>query len=298
MHANRIKYSLLDYQEKLRNGYQRLGLICKNIETNKRYIFRPVPSCPWLPEGRKKYFSKIYNRSKNLLNIKKYSFCTLTYSTSLYTPEAAALRIKKDIDKFFKRLEYRKSKPQYFYVIEVTNNLMVHIHIIFQGYVHKSKISASWKAVTGCTAIRIQGIDYQKALYYCFKYLTKSKKQNQDKWAFIFKNIDRIWSCSRKFFGKATPEAKKWILECFFVDLYQYSWAFFKDPSIDTKSRTISESESKDLISGFICDNCVISLSPQVSDCLVNPVPYERTMREKHDKQLLAFSKDGWEFSL
>ncbi len=298
MHANRLKYSLLDYQVKLRNGYQRLGLICKNTETNKSYIFRPVPSCPWLPEGRKKYFSKVYNRSKNLLYLKKFSFCTLTYDTNLFTPENACSRIKKDIDKFFKRLDYRNSKPEYFYVIELTNQLMPHVHIIFQGYVHKTKIYSSWKGVTGCTAVKIQGIDYKKALYYCFKYLTKSKKQNHDKWCFIFKNISRIWTCSRKFFGKATAENSKWLLVCFFIDKYAYAWNFFVNPEVDTKSRCISESESKDLISGFICDDCVISLSPTKSDCLIKPVPYERCMREKFDKQQQLFSETGWEFSL
>jgi len=179
--------------EKVRNGYRNLGLICTHTSEGKIFIFRPVPSCPWLPESRSKYFSKIYNRSKNLLYNKKYSFCTLTYDAGIYSPGDAAARVKKDIDHFFKRLDYRGSKPEYFYVIEVTDKLMVHVHIIFAGYVHKSKIFVSWFSVTGCTAVRIQGLDYKKALQYCLKYLSKAKKQNQDKWSFIFKNIDRIW---------------------------------------------------------------------------------------------------------
>ena len=62
MHQNRQIYTLSEYQKKLRNSYKKLGLYLRENETNKIFIFRPVPNCPWLPESRKKYFRKLRTR--------------------------------------------------------------------------------------------------------------------------------------------------------------------------------------------------------------------------------------------
>jgi len=208
MHSNRSTYTLKEYQKKLRKNSKNLGICCENLQTGNFILFHPIPSCPWLPESRKKYFKKLYSRCHSLKTTKKFSFCTLTYSSRFYTPEQAALRIKSDLDKFFKRLNYRNSKPEYFYVIELTDKLMVHIHLIFAGYVHKKKIFKSWNKVTKSISIRIKSLPYKTAVFYCMKYLTNSKKQNDEKWSFIFKNIDRIWTSSRKFF-KDNPDFEK-----------------------------------------------------------------------------------------
>ena len=261
MHWNRMLYTLPEYQEKLRNGYHKLGLLCQNKKDSKIYIFRPVPSTPWLPEGRKKYFSKLYNRSKNLTYNKKYSFCTLTYSTRLYTPVQAAHRVKADIDKFFKRLNYRKSKPQYFYVIELTKKYMVHVHIIFQGYVHKAKIFLSWSLVTGCTAVKIQHIPYQKALFYCLKYLRKSKKQDESKWGFLFSHVSRLWTCSRKFFQPLLPKDSEWFVHAFFRDPGLFTYHFFDKFQEESKSRELSKFEFHNLLYSLIFSDDIFMLN-------------------------------------
>lgn len=209
MHANRILYSLPEYQGILRNRSLNLGIVCENTATGNFLIFHPIPATPWLPEGRKKYFRKLYARAKRLNPNKKFSFCTLTYSSRRYTPEQAAKRVKHDLDKFFKRLNYRKSKPQYFYVIELTEKKMVHIHLIFDRFVHKRKIFKSWFKVTGSTAIKIKALAYKNAINYMLKYLTKAKKMPENYFEFLFKNIDRLWTASRQFFAKEDPDKEK-----------------------------------------------------------------------------------------
>jgi len=201
MHQNRSRYSFAEYQAKLRNGYKNLGIVCQHHETGDCIIFRPIPNCPWLPESRKKYFGKIKNRLEGLPSDHKYTFCTLTYGTRFYTPKKAASLVKHHIDLFFKRLYYRKNKPEYFYVIELTDNLMVHVHLIFDRYIHWRKIRKSWYAVTRNSVTDIRHLPGKQAFYYAIKYLTQCKKQSKGKWQFIFHNIDRVWSASRHFWG-------------------------------------------------------------------------------------------------
>lgn len=216
MHRNRSLYSLPEYQKIIRGRYHRLGLVCENSSEGNFKIFRPVPATPWIPEGRRKYFRKIRSRFDDVNNNNNYSFCTLTYSHRFHTPTAAALRVKSDIDKFFKRLDYRNSRPEYFYVIEVTDKFMVHVHLIFDRYVHKKKIFRSWNKITNSICIKIKHLPSKQAFYYCTKYLSDALKQNDDKWGFIFSHIDRIWTCSRKFFSRCDP-AGSFFKFCFLI---------------------------------------------------------------------------------
>lgn len=202
MHQNRSIYTLPEYQKIIRGRYHRLGLVCENNKTGTFKIFRPVPATPWIPEGRKKYFRKLRSRLNKVRYNHHFTFCTLTYDNKLYSPSAVAARIKHDIDLFFKRLDYHDKRPEYFYVVELTDNFYPHIHLIFDRYIHKSKINASWSNVTASPSTKIQHIPYKSAFYYCTKYLSDSLKQAEGKWSFIFSHIDRIWTCSRKFFDR------------------------------------------------------------------------------------------------
>ena len=201
MHSNRSQYTLTQYQRKLRRNYESLGLVCENTQNGTFKIFRPVPATPWLPEGRRKYFRKLRSRFNGLGNINNYTFCTLTYSSNLYSPVNAAALVKHHIDLFFKKLDYWDKRPQYFYVIELTDKMMVHIHLIFDRYIHKSKIHQSWKSITGCICTKIKHLPHKQAFYYCTKYLSDALKQAEGKWSFLFKHIDRIWTSSRNFFS-------------------------------------------------------------------------------------------------
>jgi len=210
MHENRITHTLPSYQAKLRRNYMNLGILIYNQSLEKAIIIRPIPASVWLEESRPRYFKKLQLKAKYINKSKHFTFCTLTYSNKRYSPIEAAKRVKHDIDLFFKRLDYRNSKPEYFYVIELTDNMMVHIHLIFDRYVHKSKLWMSWFKVTGSISIKIKHKALGAAIDYCLKYLRKSQNQSVEKWAFIFKNVDRIWTSSRKFFGTVKNDPSEW----------------------------------------------------------------------------------------
>jgi hypothetical protein len=248
MHKNRTLYTYPEYQSKVRGNYLSLGLICQNTVSGKSYIFRPVPCCAWIPEGRKKYYNRLYKRSKMISASKKFTFCTLTYDTKLYSAVEVSKRIKSDIDKFFKRLDYRKSKPEYFYVIELTDQYYCHIHLIFDRYIHKSKIHASWFAVTGSISTKIKSMPYKQALFYCMKYVTRAKKQSEDKFGFLFSHVDRLWSCSRKFFIKPVEDIKKWFAIAFFRDDFSFLYSGNVWTSGEMQSRALTDFEIKDLV--------------------------------------------------
>ncbi len=241
MHANRILYTLPQYQSILRERYNAYGCLIYNKREKKFHAIKPIPKTPFLPEGRKRYFSQLYNKTRYLNKAKKYTFCTLTYSATKYTPSEAAERIKHDLDLFFKRLNYRKSKPEYFYVIELTKQFMVHVHLIFDRYVHKKKIFKSWFKVTGCTATKIKNAGFKNAMQYVTKYITKSKKMKEDYWGFIFGNIDRIWTSSRNFFSKNPNEEKNIIGIGFGSNILGHFIRFFDNFEKDTISEEMGD---------------------------------------------------------
>lgn len=258
MHKNRTIYSLSQYQAKLRSGYMNLGILIYNQSLQKSIIIRPIPPCVWISEGRNRYFKKLSDKMKFIIKSNHYTFCTLTYSGSDYTPEEAAARVKHDIDLFFKRLDYRNSKPEYFYVIELTENYMVHIHLIFDQFIWKGKVFMSWFNVTGSLCIRIQHKKKGEAIRYCLKYLQKSQSQNQSKWAFIFKNIDRIWSSSRGFFVDVELPVSDWD----FLLLAWNKWNIidnqFDNPTDDFRGHKFDPEQSYDFVDACFFNECVI----------------------------------------
>lgn len=264
MHQNRQIYTLPEYQKKLRCNYKKLGLFLKENETNKIYIFRPIPNCPWLPESRKKYFHKLRKRLESLPTSRKYTFGTLTYSTRNYSPVSAAKRIKHDIDLFFKRLGYHHRKVQYFYVIELTDNMMPHIHIIFDQYIPWQKLRSSWLAVTGNTVTNIKHLPVKQAFWYCLKYLSDAKKQSEAKWSFIFSHIDRIWTCSRGFMASGSSNSGKYTFLFSLWDPNYITGSSFSNVNDDLQSNPVLENDAI-CIAGFTdrFDKCrVLNANP------------------------------------
>lgn len=250
MHRNRSIYSLPEYQKKLRNSYHKLGLFLMNNSEKKIYCFRPIPNCPWLPESRKKYFGKMKKRMKLIDQTKKYTFLTLTYSRRLYSPHQAAKQIKNHLDLFFKRLDYHHRRFQYFYVIEVTESLMVHIHMICDQYLPWQKVKASWLAVTGNSVTNIKSLPAKQAFWYAVKYIANCKKQSDEKWQFIFKNIDRIWTSSRGFFIATAMKNSRYTFLFSSFDPERSFDSYFSDPENDLISDEISKYDAM-YIAGF-----------------------------------------------
>ena len=259
MHQNRLIYTLPEYQNKLRSGYMRLGVFMQRIEDKKVYCFRPIPATPWLPEGRKKYFKRLQRKLKQIDTKHKYTFGTLTYNPAKYTNIEVSKRIKNDLKLFFKRLGYYHRKFQYFYVIELTDNYMPHVHIIFDKYIPHIKMKNSWRAVTGSSIVHIKHIPTQQAFWYCVKYLNDCKKQSTGKWSFIFSHIDRVWSSSRKFFAVAESINKKYKFLFIAFDPRRTFDEFYINPEEDTMSDEINMNDAI-LIAGFSENNTKIKV--------------------------------------
>lgn len=251
MHSNRLIYTLPEYQKKLRNNYKKLGLFLQNNETHKIFIFRPVPNTPWLPEARKKYFKRLKGRLNSIPNNKKYTMATLTYSGRFYSPDSAAASLKKHLDLFFKRLSYHHRKLEYFYVVELTDNLMVHVHIVFNAYLPWQKLRASWWKVSGNTVTHIMHKGQRDAFYYCIKYLNDSQKQGPTKWNFLFKHVDRLWTCSRGFMATAVSKSGKYKFLFSLWDPRKVTALDFTNPDNDLMSNEVDVNDAI-IIAGFV----------------------------------------------
>jgi len=250
MHRNRLLYTLPEYQQKLRKNYKKCGLFLKRNEDNKIFIFRPIPNCPWLPESRGKYFKKLRKRFEALPPDSKYSFATLTYSATTYSPIEACSRIKHDIDLFFKRMGYHHRKVQYFYVIELTKRYMPHIHIVFDQFIPWKKIRSSWYNTTGNTVTDVRHKSRGEAFHHCLKYLTKMKKMSQAEWSFIFSHIDRLWSASRGFLASAKSRSGKYTFLFSVWDPDGFLGSGFENCETDLISNEVDRSDAV-YIAGF-----------------------------------------------
>jgi hypothetical protein len=213
MHNNRINYTLEEYQKVILHRWNSTVFMFarrNEYDVLDPFFAKPAPRTPWL-EGRprEKYYSRLYARLDHQLknSTRKFTFCTLTYSTKKYSQRLACLQIKDHLHEFIKRLRKKYPKIQYFWVIELTKRSYPHIHIIFDQYAHWKIIKAIWYAITGSYIIDIRSIPPKSAAAYICGYVTKQRKSSSKQWAFIFKNIDRLWSCSRSFF------TSKWVTE-------------------------------------------------------------------------------------
>lgn len=218
MHDNRKKYTLQQYQSKLRANVKSLGVCCFNQNENNYIVFHPIPATAWLPEGRSKYYRNIRKKILNVRSDRHYTFCTLTYSSRLYTPEQIGSRIKRDLDLFFKRLRNYDQKFEFFYVIELTKAGNPHIHLIFDRYIHWKRIKKSWVKITGCPVVKIKGIKGKNVFHYVTKYTTDASKQSEKQFEFLFKNISRLWARSRNFCLPAKVQIKNSKFQFLFYD--------------------------------------------------------------------------------
>jgi len=207
MHKNREIYSYESYQDVLLHRWNTTLLWLGSKDESglqSLYFCKPVPRVVWLPgKPREKYFKRLYARLHNTLNIsaKNYSFCTLTYHTEKWSRESAAMLIPEHLKEFFRRLRKRVKNLQYFWVIELTKLGYPHIHLIFNQFIHHKVIRAIWYAITRSYITDIRKVPGNNVAAYVTKYLTKQAKHNEAQYAFIFKNVARLWSSSRNFFG-------------------------------------------------------------------------------------------------
>jgi len=190
------------------------------------------------PARCKSYSCEICGRKKVLdlmdrliqVDLKGYRFFTLTLKNafSIEDTEKNLQRIAECFNKLNLRL--RKIKQfknlEYFRVVEVGNNGMVHIHGIWNKYIETKLLSSLWFKVTKDSyRVDLKRIKSKSdTVNYLFKYLTKTclaSYAEHDPQLFeldlintaklFYENGKRRYSASRKFFSKIKKRETDWI---------------------------------------------------------------------------------------
>lgn len=183
-------------------------------------------SCPTC--GRK----KVYDLMDRLraVDLKGYRFFTLTLRNEY--SETNTIKNLKRIAECFNKLNkmLRKDKRfktlEYFRVLEVGNDGMVHVHGIWNKYIPTRELGMMWYKITKDSFIvRPERIKSQSdAVRYLYKYLSKNiadDSQTTDPNLFgldlintaklFYENGKRRYQASRKFFPKAVKKVSKFL---------------------------------------------------------------------------------------
>jgi len=239
MHANRKIYSYEGYQdiliERWNSGLIWLGKY-DDHHLPELWFCRPTPRTIWLSgKPRQKYYRALREKLKSRMTTtaKKYSFITLTYHHKKYSPEEAAERSKSDIKELLRLIRRKFGKIQYFYIIELTQTGYPHFHVIIDHFIYWKVLKAMWYHITWSYVVDIRMIPSGNIAGYICKYLTKVQKQNEWQFEFIFKNIDRLWSASRGFFGKYIKPLSDCVFLAMSFGLYK-SMKYILRPDEDT----------------------------------------------------------------
>lgn len=183
-------------------------------------------SCPIC--GQKKVFDLI-DRLKGL-RLSNYRFFTLTLKNNftLDDTEKNINRINSCFNDLNKKLRKREGFKdlEYFKVVEIGKDGMVHIHGIWNKYIPVKKLSQLWTTVTGDSyRVDLKRIKSSSdAMKYIFKYLTKNVARHNQEYqmsffntevgnsaAMFYENGKRRFSSSRNFFNKAVKPTADYV---------------------------------------------------------------------------------------
>ena len=147
-----------------------------------------------------------------VLKTAKMDFLTLTYRTSIGSPEDIAKRHKTDINAFFKALRKKVGAFRYSYMIEVTKKHYVHFHIFISRVASEYICRKVWRNITGSWIVKLDHLDSSyKAVRYVNKYLAKIADGDEKKLEFMYNYIDRFFGSSQKFFEEILKKDNKGI---------------------------------------------------------------------------------------
>jgi len=210
MHANRVLYTLPEYQKKIEKNASSFSLLLRNDEEGQDFFIKPKPKSIWHPDFQADYLAPRIAQLRQALLSFKYDFLTLTYWTKYMTPEEVAQRHKKDINKFFRLLRRIYGPVQYAYVVEVTEKFYVHFHIFIEKRISERIVRRIWRGLTTSWIIKKKKITNSAiAIQYVNKYVNKVADGEESKLTFMFENIDRFFGCSRGFFSDVKKDDKK-----------------------------------------------------------------------------------------
>lgn len=183
-------------------------------------------SCPIC--GKKKVMDLV--KRLNTVNLNKYRFFTLTLKNKMNLDNTEE-NLKK-ISSYFNKLNLTlRKKPEYkglefFRVVEIGKDGMVHIHGIWNKYIPSAYLSELWFKITkNSFIVSVEKIKNKKdAIQYLYKYLTKdvSKTDMQinpelmnmnllNNAAIFYETGKRRFQASRKFFPKESKKEKEFL---------------------------------------------------------------------------------------
>lgn len=194
-----------DYQKKLANQEKNLQLLLWSKKENKFFLYKPKTASIYGTTTQK---TNYYKKLRQKLRIEdssvgeKISFITLTYSTSLYSPEAVILRCKRDIQLWLKLIRNRIGVLKYFWICELTKQNYIHFHIITKQFIPHKIIKACWQKTTGSFITNVKGVSAATAGKYVTKYISDASKLSEDQAKFLYDNgFTRLYASSKNFFA-------------------------------------------------------------------------------------------------
>jgi len=204
---------LQQYQAVLERRDRNFCIGLRNKTTQDSFLYKPKTKSFFHPDFVKAYITPREIKLKERLQLFDCRMVTLTYSTKLYTPLSASNLHKSHIKKFIRLLRERFGSLEYCYFIELTKQLFVHFHVYINRYIPHQQIKEIWFKITGNSIVSINAVDSKKKVKYCSEYHQILKKFNSEQLAFVWKNIDRLFSQSRNFFAKSEKAESLYVRE-------------------------------------------------------------------------------------
>lgn len=224
------KYIILDRKDFRNYRFESESNVKAKLPPGKLIKITPAKcksySCPIC--GKKKTLDLV-ERLKTV-DLTKYRFFTLTLKNKKTLSDTQ--KNLSEVSKHFNKLNLAlRKKPQYkgleyFRVIEIGKDGMVHIHGIINKYVPIQELSTMWLKITKHSyRTKIERIKNKKdAIQYLYKYLTKdvaAKNRNIDPafWnkdktnaaALFYEMNKRRFCASRKFFPPKQEKKSDWL---------------------------------------------------------------------------------------
>lgn len=232
--VDKCSHGMVILDHKKFRDYRFAAQFNKNLRLPAGKLIKVVParcksySCPIC--GKKKVLD-LMDLLKTV-DLKNYRFFTLTLK-NLYSTDDTEKNIKRISDCFNKlNKQLRKQKQfsnlEYFRVVEIGKNGMVHIHGLWNKFIDQTYLSKLWLSITKDSyRVKVERIKSKgDAVNYLFKYLTKLSNikdpdfvdqrlfdkeifQIENSEQLFYENGRRRWAVSRNFFSKQAKQAVK-----------------------------------------------------------------------------------------
>ena len=141
--------------------------------------------------------NKLYHRALQHFKNCNVRFMTLTTNKTYYTTDEAIKSIASDWNQFLTELKHRYGDFRFFRVLEISDKLSVHLHILINEYIPQELIVRLWTRIhhSNICLIKRAG-SYKDAIKYMLKYLSKDMAQPESN-SYFYLYQKRRFSFSR-----------------------------------------------------------------------------------------------------